>query len=644
MNAQDNKQEEITFEDMNSGGSESVSEAASSGADETAAQESPTFSDAEETAAKPASVPDAEETASESSAAGSTGNGKNSKKRKKGRKKLVKWLIIAGAAAAVLGFFIWKTKKSAADVYLEDTVSKRDIVTYHTFTGTAAAVDSRSVMSAVSGVKVTEVPVEEGDYVKEGDVIAVLDSSGLDEQISEKKAAMAASANSSSIQIRSAQHSYNSLQSNVKDGLDSSLQGAQAGIDSAFSGLVSAQQAFNNEVNLNNRQLSATILGAIQNVDNAYNAVQRAALSTQQAKDAQAHAEQQDAACKSVLDGTAKDAQAHAEQQAEDAGLPYDKFSSSQAIESSELSEDQAWDAYHQAVTSYEAAKINEENQLTQLFDSLITAQNSYLNAVDSYNAAVRSTKQQLESYSLQVQQAQAGADDTVSRLQLDNLEDQRKDYTITAPISGQITKLSVKTGDITAVSNTTSLATITNYDKMKVDIKVGEYDIVDLKSGDPVTIRIQALKKDYTGKIAHIDREATVENGVSYFNAEVNFTPDENVRGGMSAEVKLTINDLHDVLSISNDAVQNADDGSSYVLVRSKDGKTYTRKDVTLGATDGSYTQVTDGLSDDDKVYYLPAKAPSLQEGLYMGTDEGPADGTDDGGAPADGDAAPAQ
>ena len=308
MNAQDNKQEEITFEDMNSGGSESVSEAASSGAEETAAQESPTFSDAEETAAKPASVPDAEETASESSAAGSTGNGKNSKKRKKGRKKLVKWLIIAGAAAAVLGFFIWKTKKSAADVYLEDTVSKRDIVTYHTFTGTAAAVDSRSVMSAVSGVKVTEVPVEEGDYVKEGDVIAVLDSSGLDEQISEKKAAMAASANSSSIQIRSAQHSYNSLQSNVKDGLDSSLQGAQAGIDSAFSGLVSAQQAFNNEVNLNNRQLSATILGAIQNVDNAYNAVQRAALSTQQAKDAQAHAEQQ----------------------AEDAGLPYDKSGSNQ--------------------------------------------------------------------------------------------------------------------------------------------------------------------------------------------------------------------------------------------------------------------------------------------------------------------------
>ena len=622
MNAQDNKQEEITFEDMNSGGSESVREAASSGADGTAAQESPTFSDAEETAAKPASVPDADETASESSAAGSTGNGKNSKKRKKGRKKLVKWLIIAGAAAAVLGFFIWKTKKSAADVYLEDTVSKRDIVTYHTFTGTAAAVDSRSVMSAVSGVKVTEVPVEEGDYVKEGDVIAVLDSSGLDEQISEKKAAMAASANSSSIQIRSAQHSYNSLQSNVKDGLDSSLQGAQAGIDSAFSGLVSAQQAFNNEVNLNNRQLSATILGAIQNVDNAYNAVQRAALSTQQAKDAQAHAEQQ----------------------AEDAGLPYDKFSSSQAIESSELSEDQAWDAYHQAVTSYEAAKINEENQLTQLFDSLITAQNSYLNAVDSYNAAVRSTKQQLESYSLQVQQAQAGADDTVSRLQLDNLEDQRKDYTITAPISGQITKLSVKTGDITAVSNTTSLATITNYDKMKVDIKVGEYDIVDLKSGDPVTIRIQALKKDYTGKIAHIDREATVENGVSYFNAEVNFAPDENVRGGMSAEVKLTINDLHDVLSISNDAVQNADDGSSYVLVRSEDGKTYTRKNVTLGATDGSYTQVTDGLSDGDKVYYLPAKAPGLQEGLYMGTDEGPADGTDDSGAPADGDAAQAE
>ncbi len=120
MNAQDNKQEEITFEDMNSGGSESVSEAASSGADETAAQESPAFSDAEETAAKPASVPDAEETASESSAAGSTGNGKNSKKRKKAVKSWSNGLSsqaqpqpssasLSGRRKSPRPTFIWKT-------------------------------------------------------------------------------------------------------------------------------------------------------------------------------------------------------------------------------------------------------------------------------------------------------------------------------------------------------------------------------------------------------------------------------------------------------------------------------------------------------------------------------------------------------
>ncbi len=507
------------------------------------------------------------------------------KKAKKKKKKWVKWVVIGGVLAALVGSGVYNSKKAAEALYHEDVAGRRDITTYHNFTGTIASVDSKNIMSAVSGVKVLQVNVEEGDMVKEGDVIAVLNTEQIDEQIAEKEASMSTQSANNALTIENAQQSYNNLQKNIEDGLDASLQSAQSGIDSAFASLNSAQEAFNNEVALNNQQLSSTILSAIQQVQSAYESAQRAALSAQQARDTKKHAQDQ----------------------AEDQGFDLDDFTYNQSIDSADLSEEQAWAAYNRAQTSYQAAKINEENQLTKLFDSVIQAQNSYLSAIDSYNATVRGNEQKLQAYQLQIRQAKASANDSVSQLQLQNLKDNLDDYVLTAPIDGQITKLNVKEGDITSVSATTSLATVTNYDRMKINIQIGEYDIVDLEEGDSVSIHVSAIDKDYDGVITKIDREATVENGVSYFNAEVNFDPDKDVRGGMSAEVKLTINDEKQTLAVLSDAIQTADDGSAYVYIENPDKpKEKIQKPVTLGITDGTYTQITDGIEEGDKVYYI--------------------------------------
>ncbi len=549
------------------------------------------------------------------------------KRRKRSRSILKKLIILALVIAAVAFFFIRRAQKSTEVAYQSDTAAVRDLSTTNSYTGTIEAVDSQSVMSAVSGVKVTEVLVEEGDTVQEGDVIARLDTSNIDEQISEKEATMNASATSNALNIQSAQAKYNNLKQNLDDGLDQSTQNASAQIDSAMQNLVSAQQSYNDEVNLNNAQLSQIILSAIQQMETAYNNVQSAALRTQQSVDSKSHAQQQ----------------------ASDAGKTYDSFSDDQQIESNELSEEQAWDNYEQAKTSYEQAKINEENRLTELYDAVITAQNNYLNAIDSYNATVRSTQQTLEEYQRSIQQAEANADSTTSQLQLDNLKDSLSDYVITAPMSGTVTTLNIKVGDITAVSATSTLATITSYDKMKVTLSVSEYDVSNLSKGDKVTVTVDAVNKDFEGTVSAVSAVGSSSNGIAYFSVEVQFTPDSSVMVGMTADVRQTISEAKNVVTVLSDAVATGSDGSSYVLVKGTNEKgkdAYVQQAVTLGSSDGTYTEITSGLNAGDTVYYADnTSAAQDMSSMMFGMDDSEVDmdmgmgggpgGPDSGAAP---------
>lgn len=563
---------------------------------------------------------------------GSTGTTGGRKKKKK--RKIKRWIILGVVAAAVVGGLVYRHYKSGQTTvtYTPETAQMRDIGTSYSYTGTIEAIDSQSVMSSVTGAEVIEVDVEEGDDVQEGDVIAKLDTSDVDTQIAEKQATMNKTAAASSISIEEAQKNLDDLQQNLKDGLNSQVNSALQSIDSATQQLVTAQNAYNYEVGLNNDQLSSTILNAMNSLTNAYNSLESAALSTQQAYDSKEAAEDE---------ADLTDSQE----------LSYD-----QAIERAELSEESARDSYEQAQTAYEVAKLSEENNLTQLFDQLVAAQNSYLNAIDNYNTTIRSIDQQIESYKLQIRSAQVNADQTTDNLQLEDLQDSLEDYTITAPISGTVTSLDVSEGDILDMSSTPTLATITNYDKMKVSISVSEYDIANLKEGTSVTVTVDALEKSYDGTVSSVDVIGTNSNSVAYYTVEVEFTPDDDVMVGMTAEVDEEVISASNALSVSSGAISTGTDGNSYVYIQDADGN-YVQQTVTLGATDGSYTQITDGLSEGDTVYTMTVQSDSASESstesslfsidtggggnMGGGAPGGNMGGAPSGGAPAGGGAA---
>lgn len=204
-------------------------------------------------------------------------------------------------------------------------------------------------------------------------------------------------------------------------------------------------------------------------------------------------------------------------------------------------------------------------------------AQRTYENykaAVDSgLNTSLQSAQNQVDSTYTALQNAQSSYDSTrASQLELTNLRNSLADYTITAPCSGTVTALNVQPGD--AVTPQTVLAVISDLDSMEIAIRVDEYSILNTAVGSPVTVYVDSIDSSYNGVLSWVADTATVENGVSYFEATVRFVPDEKVRSGMSVETHLVNVDAPGTLSVSVEAVQYREDNTAYVLVRGDDGE----------------------------------------------------------------------
>ena len=73
------------------------------------------------------------------------------------------------------------------------TVTKQNLVDSISVTGTIASADARDVSAIASNVEVKTVNYKVGDYVNEGDVVVVLDSSELERKLKEAQNSQALS-------------------------------------------------------------------------------------------------------------------------------------------------------------------------------------------------------------------------------------------------------------------------------------------------------------------------------------------------------------------------------------------------------------------------------------------------------------------
>ncbi|MCD7843319.1 MAG: efflux RND transporter periplasmic adaptor subunit [Clostridiales bacterium] len=490
------------------------------------------------------------------------------------------------------------TPTNATAGMTEETAALRDITTYNSFVGNVEADTERSVLSQASA-EVLEVLVEEGDTVEEGDVLATLDTSDVEYNIAQKEAALASTQTTNEYNIKDAQTNYDNAKEALDSGLNSSVVSAKSQMDSAKEAYETAKDTYNSaKTQIDNGTYSSTA--------SYYTARNEAKAALETAEDNLEDGETAVAACEADLE----EAQAAlTAAQADETITNLSSYEAEVTAAQTALSTAQAnLTALEAAVTSaesaYETAKSQfnsaKKSALSSLSDSVSSAKTTYENAKKSYNAAVLAAEQQLETYENSLEKTEATADTTTSELELQNLYDSLEDYTITAPCAGTVTALNISEGDMAASG--VSVATISNLNAMSIAITVDEYSIINTSVGSDVTVYVDSIDSTYEGTLTWIADTATISNGVSYYEAEVSFTADDLVRSGMSVEVRLTNVDEKNAVTISVDALNYNDDNTAYVYTLDEDGDVVTQA-VTLGASDGTYVQVTDGLEEGDSV-----------------------------------------
>ena len=243
----------------------------------------------------------------------------------------------------------------------------------------------------------------------------------------------------------------------------------------------------------------------------------------------------------------------------------------------------------------------SEDSSLEALSQAATTAEHDFINANNSYFSTERSVQQQLETMAGTVEKLKATSGNAPARMELEHARQGLKDYTITAPISGTISTLSVTEGDL--ASTTAPVAVISGNDAMVIRIKIDEYSVLNAEAGKNVKIFIESIGETYDGTLRYVSDTAEITEGVSYYNAEVSFVPDDKVRSGMSTEVRLMIVDEHDVKCLPAEALYYRPDGSAYVYLWS--GSELEERDIKIGVSDGDYVQVLEGIGEEDTVYF---------------------------------------
>ena len=120
---------------------------------------------------------------------------------------------------------------------------------------------------------------------------------------------------------------------------------------------------------------------------------------------------------------------------------------------------------------------------------------------------------------------------------------------------------------------------------------------------GLPVRITVGALQDlSFDAALEYISPKATESGGTNLFEikASVKVPSDVAIRSGYSANAEIVLQEVHDVLTLEESALQFEGD-STFVYVMGASG--YEKRNVVTGLSDGVTIEIKEGLQTTDKV-----------------------------------------
>ncbi|MEL7647609.1 MAG: HlyD family efflux transporter periplasmic adaptor subunit [Sedimentibacter sp.] len=229
-----------------------------------------------------------------------------------------------------------------------------------------------------------------------------------------------------------------------------------------------------------------------------------------------------------------------------------------------------------------------------------------------------------LESTSAEVSVKTSELSLSDAELSLQNTYDKLEDYNITSPIDGTVIEKTSKAGDtLDSDSSNTVMAVVADLSNLKFTIDVDELDIGSIQVGQSVEVTADSLEgKTFEGTISNISKIGTNSNGVAYYPVTVVMEYSDNLMIGMNVDAKIVIESKEDVLMIPASALNRG----NRVLVEDKDGSKakaasqdanaskapgrnsaapdgYTYVTVEIGISNTDYVEIVSGLVEGDVV-----------------------------------------
>lgn len=503
------------------------------------------------------------------------------------KKKKKVWLIVLVIAAIVIVLIGSAVKnmtsqiETAANMVEVEPVEKRDLSDSVSLKGTIAGQSKTNVMS-LAAAEITAVNVQVGDIVKEGDPLVTLDQKDIEKQIAELKTNIN---NANAIAANDAVQKQESLNQAKQDQTTTlakatdSVNKAQASYDELVKKRDDCQTKLNNKKNELNTAGNAR--------DTAKNELDTAKKSYQ---DAQAEA-------------SADPTNADLLKKANDASSVYGQ---KQELYTSLCTN---YETINGDIKSLQAELDAYPGQLKSAEEAINTAKSSYSDAETSTNRSVSTAQNTVDMQKYQTSTTRDLKD------QLEQLQKQLADCTLSAPIGGVVTAVNVSVGDKNTAG--TTMITIEDTSSLKVIVNVEEADILKIQEGMPATVSTDATGdeeiKGTVTRVVRVKNQSTNTNGTdtntsSGYSAEITIDNTE-LLVGMSAKAKIVIKDRGTQLAVPYDLIRQDDNGDSYVLVAeaNEDGTaTAVRKNIKVGEEVDYYTEVTGGdLKEGDQLIY---------------------------------------
>lgn len=182
----------------------------------------------------------------------------------------------------------------------------------------------------------------------------------------------------------------------------------------------------------------------------------------------------------------------------------------------------------------------------------------------------------------------------------------------IRSTVTGLILDIPVKVGNSVILANTfndgTTIATVANMNDLIFRGNIDETEVGRLTTGMTMKITIGALQDlKFDARLEYISPKATDQNGANQFEikAAVNLpTSSEQIRSGYSANAEIVLSEARGVLSVPESAIEfSGNDTFVYVVKGSGKEKTYERRKVTTGLSDGINIEIRSGLKKGETV-----------------------------------------